>query len=127
MMCSNILKKFFFNRNSLQYYYNTKAKYVVHPRPIRPGRKRPFLIVFSSFGSDRITSVFHHIVNEHKRQYTLWFFTITTVVIMVLGTRLSSPKYLSTIKSILHSPVISGFKDCILKQASLYIMLFTTC
>jgi len=40
------------------------------PRPIRRGRKRPFLIVFDSFGSDRITAVFHRIVNEHKRSNT---------------------------------------------------------
>jgi hypothetical protein len=126
MMCSNILKKTFFIRNSLQ-YYNTKTKYVVHPRSIRPGRKRPFLILFDSFGSKHITGVFHRIVNERKRQYTFWFFTITTVVIIVLGTRLSSPKYLSTIKSILYSPVISGLTDCILKQASLNIILFSSC
>jgi hypothetical protein len=36
------------------------------PRSIRRGRKRPFLIVFDSFSSDRITAVFHRIVNERK-------------------------------------------------------------
>ncbi len=40
------------------------------PRSIRRGRKRPFLIVFDSFGSDRITAVFHRIVNERKRSDT---------------------------------------------------------
>jgi hypothetical protein len=40
------------------------------PRLIRRGRKRPFLIVFDSFGSDRITVVFHRIVNERKRSDT---------------------------------------------------------
>jgi hypothetical protein len=40
-------------------YYN--------PRSIRRGRKQPFLIVFHSFGSDRITAVFHRTVNERKR------------------------------------------------------------
>jgi len=67
----------------------------VYPRSIRRGRKRPLLIVFDSFGSDRITAVFHRIINEHKRsdtplygrlqQYTLRFLTFTTVVIIVLG------------------------------------------
>jgi hypothetical protein len=37
---------------------------------MRRGRKRPFLIVFDSFGSDRITIVFHRIVNERKRSDT---------------------------------------------------------
>ncbi len=41
-----------------------------HPRSIRPGHKRPFLIVFDSFGSDRITALFHRIVNERKRSDT---------------------------------------------------------
>jgi hypothetical protein len=41
-----------------------------HPRSIRRGRKRPLLIVFDSFGSDRITVVFHRIVNERKRSDT---------------------------------------------------------
>ncbi len=40
------------------------------PRSIRRGRKRPFLIVFESFSSDRITVVFHRIVNERKRSDT---------------------------------------------------------
>jgi hypothetical protein len=41
---------------------------LLHPlRSIRRGRKRPFLIVF---GSDRITAVFHRIVNERKRSDT---------------------------------------------------------
>jgi hypothetical protein len=40
------------------------------PRSIRRGRKRPFLIVFDSFGSDRITVVFYRIVNERKRPDT---------------------------------------------------------
>jgi len=67
----------------------------VYPRSIRRGRERPFLIAFGWFGSDRITAVFHRIVNEHKRsdtpfygrlrQYTLRFLTFTTVVIIVLG------------------------------------------
>jgi hypothetical protein len=39
-------------------------------RSIRRGRKQPFLIVFDSFGSDRITAVFHRIVNERKRSDT---------------------------------------------------------
>jgi hypothetical protein len=38
-------------------------------RSIRGGRKRPFLIVFDSFGSDR-TAVFHRIVNERTRSDT---------------------------------------------------------
>jgi hypothetical protein len=42
----------------------TKARII--PRSIRRGRKRPFLIVFDSFGSNRITAVFHRIVNELK-------------------------------------------------------------
>jgi hypothetical protein len=37
---------------------------------IRRGRKRPFLIVLDSFVSDRITAVFHRIVNERKRSDT---------------------------------------------------------
>jgi hypothetical protein len=37
------------------------------PRSTRRGRKRPFLMVFDSFGSDCITTVFHGIVNECKR------------------------------------------------------------
>ncbi len=37
------------------------------PRSIRRGRKLPFLILFDSFGSDRITVVFHRIVNERNR------------------------------------------------------------
>jgi hypothetical protein len=37
------------------------------PRSIRRDRKRTFLIVFDSFGGDRITAVFHRIVNERKR------------------------------------------------------------
>jgi hypothetical protein len=41
-------------------------------RSIRRGRKRPFLIVFDSFGSDRITIVFYGIVNERKRSDTLF-------------------------------------------------------
>jgi hypothetical protein len=40
------------------------------PRSIRRGRKRSFLIVFDSFSSDRITAVFHRIVNERKRSYS---------------------------------------------------------
>jgi hypothetical protein len=40
------------------------------PRSIRGSRKRPFLIIFHSFGSDRITVVFHRIVNERKRSDT---------------------------------------------------------
>jgi hypothetical protein len=40
------------------------------PRSIRRGRKRPLLIVFDLFGSDRITAVFHRIVNERKRSDT---------------------------------------------------------
>jgi hypothetical protein len=40
------------------------------PRSIRRGRKRPLLIVFYSFGSDRITVVFHRIVNVRKRSDT---------------------------------------------------------
>ncbi len=47
-----------------------KQKYTEIPRSIRRGRKRPFLIVFDSFGSDRITVVFHRIVNERKRSDT---------------------------------------------------------
>jgi hypothetical protein len=43
---------------------------IVLPRSIRRGRKRLFLIVFDSFGGDRITVVFHRIVNEHKRSDT---------------------------------------------------------
>ncbi len=43
---------------------------MMHPRSIRRGRKRPFLIVFDSFGSDRITAVFHRIVNERTRSDT---------------------------------------------------------
>ncbi len=43
---------------------------MVLPRSIRPGRKRPFLIVSDWFGSGRITTVFHHIVNERKRSDT---------------------------------------------------------
>jgi hypothetical protein len=39
-------------------------------RSIRRGRKRPFLIVFGSFGNDRITAVYCRIVNEHKRSDT---------------------------------------------------------
>jgi hypothetical protein len=41
-----------------------------YPRSIRRGRKRPFSIVFDSFGSDRITAVFYRIVNERKRSDT---------------------------------------------------------
>jgi len=41
-------------------------KIVCLPTSIRRGRKRPFLIVFDSFGSDRITVVFHRFVNERK-------------------------------------------------------------
>jgi hypothetical protein len=37
---------------------------------MRRGRKLPFLIVFHSFGNDRITAVFHRSVNEHKRSDT---------------------------------------------------------
>jgi hypothetical protein len=37
---------------------------------IRPGRKRPFLIVFDPFGSHRITAVFHRVVNVRKRSDT---------------------------------------------------------
>ncbi len=40
------------------------------PRSIRRGRKRLFLKVFDSFGSDRITAAFHRIVNERKRSDT---------------------------------------------------------
>ncbi len=40
------------------------------PRSIRRGRKRPLLIVFDLFGSDRITVVFHRIINERKRSDT---------------------------------------------------------
>jgi hypothetical protein len=43
------------------------------PRSIRRGRKRPFLIVFGSFGSDRTTAVFHRIVNERERLDTPFF------------------------------------------------------
>jgi hypothetical protein len=37
---------------------------------IRRGRKRLFLTVFDSFFSDRITAVFHRILNERKRSDT---------------------------------------------------------
>ncbi len=48
-----------------------RSKYFGYqPRSIRRGRKRPFLIVFDSFGSDRIMAVFHRIVNERKRSDT---------------------------------------------------------
>jgi hypothetical protein len=47
-----------------------KKIYSLHPRSIRRGRKRTFLIVFDSFGSDRITVVFHRIVNKHTRSDT---------------------------------------------------------
>jgi hypothetical protein len=40
------------------------------PRSIGRSRKRPLLIVFDSFSSDRITAVFHRIVNERKRSGT---------------------------------------------------------
>ncbi len=46
------------------------AQIISIPRPIRRGRKRPFLIVFDSFGSHRITAVFHRIVNERTRSDT---------------------------------------------------------
>jgi hypothetical protein len=39
-------------------------------RSNKPGRKRPFLIVFRPFGSDCITAVFHRIVNKCKRSDT---------------------------------------------------------
>jgi hypothetical protein len=39
-------------------------------RPIRRGRKRPFLIAFDSFGSHRITAVFYRIANERTRSDT---------------------------------------------------------
>jgi hypothetical protein len=39
----------------------------MQPRLIRRGRKRTFLIVFDSFGSDRITAAFHRIVNERTQ------------------------------------------------------------
>ncbi len=42
----------------------------VHPMSIRRGLKRPFLILFDSFDSDRITAVFHRIVNKRKRSDT---------------------------------------------------------
>jgi hypothetical protein len=45
-------------------------QFVQQPRPARLGRKRPVLIVFGSFGGDRITAVFHRIVNERKRSDT---------------------------------------------------------
>ncbi len=41
-------------------------QFIFLPRSIRRGRKRPFLIVFDSFDSDRITAVFHCIVNERE-------------------------------------------------------------
>jgi hypothetical protein len=44
--------------------------YLNQPRSIRRTRKQPLLIVFDSFGSDRITVVFHRIVNERKRSDT---------------------------------------------------------
>jgi hypothetical protein len=40
------------------------------PRSIGRGRKRPFLMVFDSFGSDRNTAVIHRFVNERKRSDT---------------------------------------------------------
>jgi hypothetical protein len=45
-------------------------KIVCLPRSIRRGRKRPFLMVFDSLGSDHITAVFHRFVNERKRSDT---------------------------------------------------------
>ncbi len=42
----------------------------MYTRSTRCGRKRPFLIVFDSFGSGRITVVFRCIVNERKRSDT---------------------------------------------------------
>jgi hypothetical protein len=62
-----------------------RKKYLYIPRSIRRGYKRPLWSVFDSFGSDRITAVFHRIVNERKRQYTWRSWTVTTVVIIVLG------------------------------------------
>ncbi len=49
---------------------NWVNKILFQPRSIRRGRKRPFLIVFDSFGTDRITAVFRRIVNERKRSDT---------------------------------------------------------
>jgi hypothetical protein len=49
---------------------NPNLKKKKEPRPIRRGRKRLFLIVFDSLGSDRITAVFHRIINERKRSDT---------------------------------------------------------
>ncbi len=51
-------------------WYQSKINTSKIPRSIRRGRKRPFLILFDSFGSDRITAVFHRIVNERKRSGT---------------------------------------------------------
>jgi hypothetical protein len=55
------------NNNMLFQVLNHNNMVQLVPRPIRRDRKRPFLIVFDSFGSDRITAVFHRIINEHKR------------------------------------------------------------
>jgi hypothetical protein len=49
--------------------YSHQSFEILIPRSIIRGRKRPFLIVFDSFGSDRITPVFRRIVNERKRSH----------------------------------------------------------
>jgi hypothetical protein len=49
------------------------------PNLIRRSRKRTFLLVFDSFGSERITAVFHGIVNERKRSDNPFFRPFTTV------------------------------------------------
>jgi hypothetical protein len=60
------LKPEFQNYESICREYDSR----IISRSIRRGRKRPFLIIFDSFSSDRITAVFHRIVNERKRLNT---------------------------------------------------------
>jgi hypothetical protein len=50
-------------QNLIKYHLQEK-KYMKIPTSIRRVRERSFLIVFDSFGSDRITAVFHRIVND---------------------------------------------------------------
>jgi hypothetical protein len=57
---------------SVEIPYHTLNQNTIKPKSIRRDRKRPLLIVFDSFGSDRITAVFHRIVNERKGSDTLF-------------------------------------------------------
>jgi hypothetical protein len=57
---------------SVEIPYHTLNQNTVKPRSIRSARRRPFLIVFDSFGSDRITAVFHRMVNQRKRSDNLF-------------------------------------------------------